>query len=120
MAQATRRHSAIRAVTPDSSACSPTGILYAAHAELIATVSGQAPYPTPINAGEIDIENSADALNELLDATSVYLTAVLDDLAQNVPGSLDIRQINALVADLKSEVGGTFQHAIEQIVGRRA
>jgi hypothetical protein len=89
-------------------------------AEFLAAASGQAPRPLPINASDLDIEDRADHLNRVLEATSIYSAAVLSDLAQSVPGGLDLRQIDALLTDLASEVRGTFQHAIERIAaGRR-
>jgi hypothetical protein len=54
----------------------------------------------------------------LFAAISSYLEAVLDDTAQNVPGGIDRRHIEALLSDLTSEVGGTFQKAADDLAGR--
>jgi len=59
-------------------------------------------------------------LAQLSIALSVYLTAILDDTAQNVPGGLDLRQVDALLSDLASDVTGTLQRAVEGLAGRVA
>jgi len=74
-----------------------------AHAELVAALSGHSPRPIPIDADAIDLEDRADQLNKVLNALSAYLTAVLDDTAQNVPGGLDLRKVDALLFDLASD-----------------
>ena len=51
---------------------------------------------------------------------SVYVTAILDDTAQNVPGGLDLRQIDALLSDLASDVTGTLQRAADAMAERVA
>jgi len=43
------------------------------------------------------------------------MTAVLDDTAQNALGGLDLRQIEALLSDLTSEVSGTVQRAADAL-----
>ena len=53
-------------------------------------------------------------------ALSEYLTAILADTAQNVPGGLDLRQIDALLFDLGSDLIGTLQCAVEGVAGRVA
>jgi hypothetical protein len=119
MAQASHLLSTNHPVTPDPSAYSHTSIVHAADAEFLAVVSGQAQRPISINVGENEIEDRADHLKTVLDATAIYLSSVLNDLAQNVPGSLDLHQIHALLSDLTDDILGVFQHAAEQIVGRR-
>jgi hypothetical protein len=56
----------------------------------------------------------------VLTALSEYLTAILDDTAQNVPSGLDLRQIDALLFDLGSDLIGTLQVAVEGVAGRVA
>ena len=57
----------------------------------------------------IDLEDRADHLKKVLNALSVYLTVILDDTAQNVPGGFDLRSIDALLCDLTSEVTGALR-----------
>jgi len=59
-------------------------------------------------------------LSKVLSALSVYVTVILDDTAQNVPGRIDFRDIAAVLADLASDVIGTIQHAAEGMAGRVA
>ena len=66
------------------------------------------------------LDDRADHLSKVLKAVSVYVTAILDAAAQNVPGGLDLRQIDALLSDLESDVTGTLRHAAEGTAGRGA
>ena len=40
---------------------------------------------------------------------------ILDDTAQNVPGTLDLPDVEAILADLASDVIGAIQHAAEDM-----
>jgi hypothetical protein len=92
----------------------------AAHAEVVAALAGHPPRPIPIDADAIDLEDRADHLDKLLSALSVYLTVILDDTAQNVPGGLDLRDAEAVLADLSSDVTGTIRLAADAMAGRVA
>jgi hypothetical protein len=69
------------------------------------------PLPIPILVRGIDFAERANHARELLSALSDYLGALLDETAANVPGGLDLRQIEALLCDLTSEVTGTLVNA---------
>jgi hypothetical protein len=120
MAQADYVTSAIRALITGAGAKPSTNPVRAAHAEFVTAVAGQPPWPIPLFADATDLEDRADHLNKVLNALSAYLTAVLDDTAQNVPGGLDCRQVDALLSDLASDVSGTLQHAVELMAWRVA
>jgi hypothetical protein len=120
MAQADYVTNAIRALITDASAKASTNHVRAAYAEFFAALAGHPQRPIPIDAKAIDLEDHADHLNKVLNALSAYLTTVLDDTAQNVPGGLDLRQVDALLSDLASDVSGTLQHAIESTAWRAA
>jgi hypothetical protein len=96
---------------------SPVG---AAHAELVAALAGHPPRPIPVDADPIDLEDRADHLDKVLSALSVYVTVILDDTAQNVPGGLDLRDAEAVLADLASDFSGTIQFAANGMAGRVA
>jgi hypothetical protein len=98
----------------------PASPVRAAHAEFIAALAGHPPRPIPLDADAIDLEDRADHLNKVLVALSVYVTVILDDTAQNVPGGLDLSYIEAVLADLASDVTGTIQHAADEMAGRVA
>src|ERR1700722_18172992 len=72
----------------------------AAYAEFVAALAGQPPRPIPINADAIDLEDRAAHLGQVISELSVYLAVILDDTAQNVPGRLDLRDAEAVLADL--------------------
>jgi hypothetical protein len=92
----------------------------AAHAELVAGLAENPPRTIPLDADTIDLEDRADHLNKVFNTLSVYLTVILDDTAQNVPGGLDLRDAEGLLADLASDVTGTIQHAADNMAGRSA
>ncbi len=56
----------------------------------------------------------------MFNALSVYVAVILDDTAQNVPGSLDLRDAEGLIADLASDVTGAIQRAADDMAGRLA
>jgi hypothetical protein len=91
----------------------------AAHAAFVATLSGHPPRPIPVDADAIDLEDRADHLNKVLSALSVYVTVILDGTAQNVPSAPDLPDIEAVLADLASDLTGSIQHA-DDMAGRVA
>ena len=117
MAQAGYVTNAIRALITGAGANPSTNLIRTAHAEFVTAV-GQPPWPIPLFADATDLEDRADHLKKLLNAVSVYVTALLGDIAQNVPGGLDLRSIDALLSDLASEVTGTIQGAADAMAGR--
>ena len=74
----------------------------------------------PLDPDASDLEDRADHLKKVLSALSVYVTAILDDTAQNDSGGLDLRQIAALLTEPESDVTGTLRHAAEGMAGRGA
>ena len=120
MAQADYVTTAIRALITGAGAKPSTNPVRAAHAEFVAGLAGHPPWPIPIYADATDLEDRADHLKKVLDALSVYVTAILDDTAQNVPGGLDLCSIDALLSDLASHVTGTIQRAADAMAWRVA
>jgi hypothetical protein len=92
----------------------------AAHAEFVAALAGDPPRTIPLDADAIDLEDRANHLGKVFGALSVYVAVILDDTAQNVPGRLDLPNIEAILADLASDVTGTIQHAADDMAGRSA
>jgi hypothetical protein len=120
MAQAVYVSSAIRSPITGAGAKASTKAVQAAYAEFVAVLVGHPPRPIPVYADAANLEDRADHLNKVLTALSEYLTAILDDTAQNVPGGLDLRQIDALLFDLGSDMIGTLQRAVAGVAGRVA
>ncbi len=116
MAQADYLSNAIRALITGSGAKPSTNPIRVAHAEFVATLAGHQPWPIPLDPDVTALEDRADHLKKMLNALSVYVTAVLDDTAQNVPGGLDLRHIDALL--LASDVRGTVQRAADAMAER--
>jgi hypothetical protein len=92
----------------------------AAHVEFVAVLSGQPPRPIPINADPIDLEDRADHLDRMFGALSVYVTVILDDTAQNIPGGVDLSDAEGVLADLASDVTGAIQRVADDMAGRPA
>ena len=87
----------------------------AAHASFLAALAETRPRTIPTSPRAADLEHRAEHLDRVLTALSFYLSAVFDDTAANVPGGLDLRQIDALLRDLASEVSGTLGNAAEAV-----
>jgi hypothetical protein len=87
-------------------------------------MAGNPPWPILLYADASDLDGRTDHLRTVLVAASVYVTTLLDDTAQNVPGGLDLCQMDALLSDLTSDVTGTIQQAAdakaENMAGRIA
>jgi hypothetical protein len=120
MAQAEYVNNAIRALITGASAKPSTNPIQAAYAEFVAALAGHPQRPIPVYADAVDLEDRADHLNKVLTALSVYLTAILEDTAQNVPGGLDLRPVDAFLSDLASDMTGTVQQAAERMASRVA
>jgi len=121
MAQAEYVISPIRVlITGAKEDLSTTTPVCVAHAEFVAALVGHPPRPIPVDADILDLEDRADHLNEVLSALSAYVSVILDDIAQNVPGRIDFRDTEAVLADLASDVTGAIQHAAEDMAGRIA
>jgi hypothetical protein len=95
-----------------------TDPLQSAHRGLIGWLAAHSPSSLPIAIQSIDVEDRAEDVAELLSCFSTYLRLLLGDSAQNVPIGLDFRQIEALLADLCSEVAGTLRKGAESLKGR--
>ena len=115
MAQAETLSNAIRALIPGARPPSPPKPIWAAHAAFVSSVAGRPPLPIPVFAEAADLEERADHLKGVLDALSVYLKAALADAAQNVPGGLELRHVEALLSDVTSEVTGTLRQAADAL-----
>ena len=89
----------------------------AAHAEFVAALAGHPPWTIPLEADAIDLEDRADHLSKVFGALSVYLAVILDDTAQNVPGRLDLPDVEAHLADLAADVAGIIERAAEDMRG---
>jgi hypothetical protein len=118
MAQAEYVFNAIRArITGASEGLSTTSPVCAAHAELVAAIAGRPPRTIPLDADALDLEDRAAHLCKVFEALSAYMAVILDDIAQNVPGKLDLPDVEAHLADLAADVVGTIERAAEDMRG---
>ena len=115
MAQADYVTNAIRVLITNASAKASTNPVQAAYAEFVTALAGHPPRSIPIDADAIDVEDGADHPNKVLNGLSAYLTAMLEDIAQNVRGGLDLRQVDALLSDLASDMSCTLQRAVGRV-----
>jgi hypothetical protein len=120
MAQANYVNNAFLALITGATAKPSTNPVRATHAEFVAALAGNPPRPIPVDAEAVDLDERADHLKQVLNALSAYLTAILDDTSQNVPGGLDLRQVQALLSDLTSDMVGSIQLAAASMAGRVA
>jgi hypothetical protein len=120
MAQADYVNNAFLALVPGATAKPSTNPVRATHVELVSGLAGNPPRPIPVDTDVVDLEERAEHLKQVLHALSVYVTAILDDTAQNVPGRFDLRYIDALLSDSVSDVTGTVRHAAAGMAGRVA
>jgi hypothetical protein len=118
MAQADYLTNAIRAFITGASAKPSTNPIRAAYANFIACLVP--PRPIPLDPHAVDLEDRLDHLEKVFTALSAYLIAILSGTAENVPGGLDLRQVDSLLSDLASDMIGTLQHAVERMAWRVA
>jgi hypothetical protein len=102
---------------PSEGSANPVG---AAHSEFVAALAGHPPRTIPLDADALDLEDRGDHLGEVFAALSVYVALILDDTAQNAPGRLDLRDAEAVLADLASDLTGAIQRAADDMAGRPA
>jgi hypothetical protein len=118
MAQADHVFNAIPALITDRGAKPPINPVRAAHAEFVTALAAHPPWRIPLFPDASDLEDRADHLKLVLRALTAYVAVLLDDAAQNVPGGLDLRQIDALLSDLTSGAVGVLQQAADEAVRR--
>jgi hypothetical protein len=106
---------AICALITSASAKPPTNPIRAAHTEFLAALAGNPPRPIRLEVESLDLDDRAEHLEKMLAAVHVYLTAILADTAENIPGGkLDRKYLDALYSDFIADaVGGIQQAAAE-------
>jgi hypothetical protein len=118
MAQAVHVPSPICGPNIHSGAQQSTNPIQAAYADFCASLTRRLPRAISVDPSRIAFEDRAEHVNGVFTAVSIYVDALLDDAAQNIPGGVDRRQIDALLFDLGSEVTSTLQKAADDLAGR--
>ena len=78
---------------------------------LIADLSEHPPSAIPLSPSSADFDSRLEHLSAVLAAISRYLNTALEEVAANVPGPIDLSGIEALRADLVSEIVGALHKA---------
>jgi hypothetical protein len=87
-----------------------------AHTEFVASLAGNIPHPIYADVDSEVLDGRADHLEKVFAALHVYLTAVIADTAQNIPGgTLDRRYLDNLFRDLSGDALGVIRNAAEQM-----
>jgi hypothetical protein len=87
-----------------------------AHIEFVAVLAGNAPHPIYVEVDSEDLDGRADHLEKVFAALHVYLTAIVADTAQNIPGrALDRRYLNNLFEDLSGDALAVIRNAAEEM-----
>src|SRR5262245_33570633 len=116
MAQAVCITTAIRELMSRGRPPKSTSPVRLAHTELVAVLAGNVPHPIYAVADSEDLDGRADHLEKVFAALHVYLTAIVADTAQNVPGGvLDRRYLDNLFRDLSGDAVGIIRNAAEEM-----
>src|SRR4029450_4385562 len=116
MAQAESIITAIREVMSRELPKRSTCPVRAAHTELVAALAGNPPHPIHPELGSDDLDARADHLEKLFAALNIYISAVLDDTAQNIPsGTLDGLYLGNLFSDLGGDAVGAIRNATDEL-----
>src|SRR5207247_4171967 len=88
----------------------------AAPNEFIAALAGNVAQSILADMDSEDLDGRADHLEKVFAALHVYLTAIIADTAQNIPGgTLDRRYLNNLFNDLSADALGVIRNAAEEM-----
>src|SRR4051794_10122582 len=104
MAQADHVTTAIPA--PITGASPKSLSLPGVHAALLSALAENRPRPMPLHTQPIDLEGRGEHLEKLLAAVAGYLSEILEDTAENVPGGLELKYIKGALSDLQSDIVG--------------
>jgi hypothetical protein len=115
MAQAECITTAIRELMSRGRPPKSTSPVRAAHTELVSALAGNPPHPIRLEVDSIDLDDRAEHVEKVLAALHIYLTAILADTAENIPGGdLDRKYLDGLYTDFTGDaVGGIRQAAAE-------
>jgi hypothetical protein len=116
MAQAECITTAIRELMSRGRPPKSTNLVRLAHTEFIAALAGNAPDPICADVDSEDLDGRAEHLEKVFAALHVYLTAIIADMAHNVPGgTLDRRYLDNLFRDLSADALCAIRNAAEEM-----
>src|SRR5262245_53812384 len=116
MAQAEAITTAIRELMSRGRPPKSTSPVRAAHTELVAALAANPPQPIYVAVESDDLDGRADHLEKVLAAIHVYLTSILADTAQNIPGgALDRKYLDGVYMDFSADTVGGIRNAAEEM-----
>jgi len=116
MAQAERITTAIRELMSRGRPPKSTSPMRLAHIEFVAALAGNVPHPIHADVDSEDLDGRADHLEKVFAALHVYLSAIIVDTAQNIPGgTLDRRYLDNLFEDLSADAVSVIRNAAEKM-----
>ena len=116
MAQANCITTAIRELMSRGLPPKSTSPVRAAHTELVAALAGNPPNPIRLEVDSLDLDDRAEHVAKMLAAVHVYLTAILADTAENLPGGgLDRKYLDNLYSDFTGDTVGGIRHAAAEM-----
>ena len=116
MAQAECITTAIRELMSRGRPPKSTNPVQLAHIELVAALAENVPHPIYADVDSEDLEGRAEHLDKVFAALHIYLTAIIADTAQNVPGgTLDRRYLDSLFRDLSADALCVIRNAAEEM-----
>jgi hypothetical protein len=116
MAQAEAISTAIRELMSCGGRAKFTSPVRLAHVEFVAALAGNCPHPIHADVYSEDLDARADHLEKVFAALHVYLTAIIADTAQNVPGgTLDRRYFDNVFRDLSADALVVIRYAAEEM-----
>jgi len=116
MAQADCMTTAIRELMSHQSSPNAMSPVRAAHAEFVSALAANPPHPIHPDLGSDDLEGRADHLEKVFAALHVYLSAIIADTAQHLPGGgLDRRYLDNLFHDVAADALAVIRNAAEEI-----
>ena len=116
MAQADSITTAIRELMSRGQPPKSTNPVRTAHAEYVAVLAGNAPYPIPSAFDPANLDDRADHLQKVLAALHVYVAAITADLAQNIPPtSVDRLYLDQLFEQFSSDALRVIRNAAAEM-----
>src|SRR5881392_2480079 len=116
MAQAETISTAIRELMPRGGRAKCTRPVRLAHIEFVAALAGNVPHPIYADIDSEDLDGRADHLEKVFAALHIYLSAIIADTAQNIPGgTLDRRYLDNLFRDLSADALGVIRNTAEEM-----
>jgi hypothetical protein len=116
MAQAECITTAIRELMSRGRPPKSTSPVRLAHTKFVAALAWNVPHRIYADVDSEDLDGRAEHLERVFGALHVYLTAIIADTAQSIPGgTLDRRYLDNLFEDLSADALCVIRNAAEEM-----